>query len=71
MTGILLSYAYFVLSLGPRLMANRKPMNLKNFMVVYNFSMVALSVYIVYEVSLFFLCVCIRYDVASLFVVLF
>nr|XP_056700157.1 elongation of very long chain fatty acids protein 1 [Euleptes europaea] len=49
MSGILLSYAYFVFSLGPRIMANRKPLNLKTFMVVYNFSMVALSVYIVYE----------------------
>ncbi|XP_054835034.1 elongation of very long chain fatty acids protein 1 isoform X2 [Eublepharis macularius] len=49
MTGILLSYAYFVLSLGPRIMANRKPLNLKTFMLVYNFSMVALSIYIVYE----------------------
>uniref|UniRef100_A0A8D0DY53 Elongation of very long chain fatty acids protein n=1 Tax=Salvator merianae TaxID=96440 RepID=A0A8D0DY53_SALMN len=49
MTSILLSYVYFVLSLGPRLMANRKPLSLKKFMVVYNFSMVALSIYIVYE----------------------
>lgn len=51
MTSILLGYVYFVLSLGPRLMANRKPLNLKKFMIVYNFSMVALSIYIVYEVS--------------------
>ncbi|XP_077190235.1 very long chain fatty acid elongase 1 isoform X2 [Paroedura picta] len=49
MTTILLSYSYFVLSLGPRIMANRKPLNLKTFMIVYNFSMVALSIYIVYE----------------------
>lgn len=49
MTGILLSYLYFVLSLGPRIMANRKPLNLKKFMVVYNFSMVVLSLFIVYE----------------------
>lgn len=52
MTSILISYVFFVLSLGPRLMANRKPLNLKKFMIVYNFSMVALSVYIVYEVSI-------------------
>ncbi|XP_047645372.1 elongation of very long chain fatty acids protein 1 isoform X2 [Phacochoerus africanus] len=49
MTSILLSYVYFVLSLGPRLMANRKPFQLRGFMVVYNFSLVALSLYIVYE----------------------
>ncbi|CAJ0965103.1 unnamed protein product [Ranitomeya imitator] len=46
---ILLGYVYFVLSLGPRLMANRKPFDLKPLMVVYNFSLVALSAYIVYE----------------------
>lgn len=49
--GILLGYVYFVLSLGPRLMANRKPFNLKKFMVLYNFFLVGLSLYIVYEVS--------------------
>ncbi|CAI5777370.1 elongation of very long chain fatty acids protein 1 [Podarcis lilfordi] len=49
MTGILLGYIYFVLSLGPRIMANRKPLNLRKFMIVYNSSMVALSLYIVYE----------------------
>lgn len=49
--GILLAYVYFVLSLGPRLMANRKPLNLKTFMVLYNFFLVGLSLYIVYEVS--------------------
>uniref|UniRef100_A0A669PGW7 Very-long-chain 3-oxoacyl-CoA synthase n=1 Tax=Phasianus colchicus TaxID=9054 RepID=A0A669PGW7_PHACC len=31
--GILLAYVYFVLSLGPQLMANRKPLNLKKFML--------------------------------------
>ncbi|MEE6495108.1 hypothetical protein FKM82_001955 [Ascaphus truei] len=46
---ILLMYVYFVLSLGPRIMANRKPFDLKPLMVVYNFSLVAVSAYIVYE----------------------
>uniref|UniRef100_A0A4X2LMR9 Elongation of very long chain fatty acids protein n=1 Tax=Vombatus ursinus TaxID=29139 RepID=A0A4X2LMR9_VOMUR len=49
MTSILVAYVYFVLSLGPRLMANRKPFQLRGFMVIYNFSLVALSLYIVYE----------------------
>ncbi|XP_021568037.1 elongation of very long chain fatty acids protein 1 isoform X2 [Carlito syrichta] len=49
MTSILLTYMYFVLSLGPRIMANRKPFQLRGFMIVYNFSLVALSFYIVYE----------------------
>jgi elongation of very long chain fatty acids protein 1 len=51
MTSILLTYVYFVLKLGPRIMANRKPFQLRGFMIVYNFSLVALSLYIVYEVS--------------------
>lgn len=46
---ILLGYVYFVLSLGPRIMANRKPFDLKPLMVLYNFSLVGLSAYIVYE----------------------
>ncbi|EDL90173.1 rCG50316, isoform CRA_c [Rattus norvegicus] len=50
-TSILLTYVYFVLSLGPRIMANRKPFQLRGFMIVYNFSLVTLSLYIVYEVG--------------------
>ncbi|XP_053556815.1 LOW QUALITY PROTEIN: elongation of very long chain fatty acids protein 1-like [Bombina bombina] len=46
---ILLSYVFFVLSLGPRIMANRKPFDLKPLMVVYNFGLVAFSAFIVYE----------------------
>ncbi|XP_072830720.1 very long chain fatty acid elongase 1 isoform X2 [Vicugna pacos] len=49
MTSILLTYVYFVLSLGPRIMAKRKPFQLRGFMIVYNFSLVAFSLYIVYE----------------------
>lgn len=50
MTTILLCYLFFVLYLGPRIMANRKPFQLKEAMIVYNFLLVALSIYIVYEV---------------------
>lgn len=49
MTVILLCYLFFVLYLGPRIMANRKPFHLKEPMIVYNFLLVALSTYIVYE----------------------
>ncbi|CAF95833.1 unnamed protein product, partial [Tetraodon nigroviridis] len=49
MTAILLSYLFFVLYLGPRIMANRKPFKLQEPMIVYNFSLVALSIFIVYE----------------------
>lgn len=51
MTAILLCYLFFVLYLGPRIMANRKPFQLKEAMIVYNFLLVGLSIYIVYEVS--------------------
>ncbi|KAM8889882.1 elongation of very long chain fatty acids protein 1b isoform 1-T5 [Synchiropus picturatus] len=49
MTIILLCYLFFVLYLGPRIMADRKPFQLKEAMIVYNFALVALSIYIVYE----------------------
>ena len=38
-------------SRGPRLMANRKPFQLKEVMVIYNFSLVGLSALTVYEVG--------------------
>lgn len=53
MSGILLVYLFFVLHLGPKLMANRKPFQLKEAMIVYNFLLVALSIFIVYEVRLY------------------
>ncbi|XP_014914123.1 ELOVL fatty acid elongase 8a isoform X3 [Poecilia latipinna] len=34
---------------GPKLMANRRPVNLKPVLVVYNFAMVCLSAYMFYE----------------------
>uniref|UniRef100_A0A3B4ATW3 Elongation of very long chain fatty acids protein n=1 Tax=Periophthalmus magnuspinnatus TaxID=409849 RepID=A0A3B4ATW3_9GOBI len=40
MTIILLCYLFFVLYLGPRIMANRKPFQLKEAMIVYNFILV-------------------------------
>uniref|UniRef100_H2V7N2 Elongation of very long chain fatty acids protein 1 n=1 Tax=Takifugu rubripes TaxID=31033 RepID=H2V7N2_TAKRU len=49
MTSILLCYLFFVLYLGPRIMANRKPFKLQEAMIVYNFALVALSIFIVYE----------------------
>lgn len=51
MTSILLAYVVFAVSVGPRLMANRKPFGLKSPMIVYNLSMVLLNGYIVYEVQ--------------------
>ncbi|KAL6459142.1 hypothetical protein MHYP_G00326140 [Metynnis hypsauchen] len=48
-TIIIASYIYFVMSLGPRLMENRKSFDLKRVLVVYNFSVVVLSLYMSYE----------------------
>ncbi|KAJ8380839.1 hypothetical protein SKAU_G00016170 [Synaphobranchus kaupii] len=48
-TIIIVSYIYFVMSLGPRFMENRKPFDLKRILIVYNFGVVALSLYMVYE----------------------
>lgn len=51
MTSILLAYVFSSVYVGPRLMANRKPLHLKTAMIVYNLSMVLLNAYIVYEVD--------------------
>ncbi|DAA17940.1 TPA: elongation of very long chain fatty acids protein 7, partial [Bos taurus] len=48
-TIILGFYVYFVTSLGPKLMENRKPFELKKVMITYNFSIVLFSVYMFYE----------------------
>lgn len=39
-----------VVWLGPRLMRNRQPVDLKVFLIVYNFAMVGLSAYMFHEV---------------------
>ncbi|XP_078531256.1 very long chain fatty acid elongase 7 [Lissotriton helveticus] len=48
-TIIVAFYIYFVTSLGPKLMENRKPFELKQIMMIYNFSMVLFSSYMCYE----------------------
>ncbi|XP_069020703.1 very long chain fatty acid elongase 4-like [Embiotoca jacksoni] len=45
---IFLSYL-IIIWVGPKLMANRQPVNLKPVMIVYNFAMVCMSAYMVYE----------------------
>ncbi|XP_017763310.1 PREDICTED: elongation of very long chain fatty acids protein AAEL008004 [Eufriesea mexicana] len=46
---ILIGYLYFVLSWGPRHMQHRKPYQLKNILVLYNFLQVLLSTWLFYE----------------------
>ncbi|KGL84271.1 Elongation of very long chain fatty acids protein 7 [Tinamus guttatus] len=43
------TYIYFVTSLGPKLMENKKPFELRQIMAFYNFSVVTLSIYMTYE----------------------
>lgn len=46
---ILAGYLYFVLSLGPRLMENRKPFKLDGIMKIYNISQVLICGWLVIE----------------------
>ncbi|CAL7952342.1 unnamed protein product [Xylocopa violacea] len=46
---LLIGYLYFVLSWGPKHMEHRKPYQLKNILVVYNFLQVLLSFWLFYE----------------------
>lgn len=48
MTSILLTYVYFVLTWASH-HGQSEAFQLRGFMIVYNFSLVALSLYIVYE----------------------
>lgn len=43
-------YLIFALRLGPSLMKNRKPFELRNFMIVYNLFLVCLSAYMTFEI---------------------
>lgn len=55
-------YAYFSKSLGPKLMANRKPMDLRLVLVVYNLFQTVFSTWIFYEVSLLINTFCIQHE---------
>ena len=49
---ILLFFLYIaVVLIGPKFMKNIQPLNLKTVLVLYNFTMVALSVYMFLEAS--------------------
>ncbi|XP_055321846.1 elongation of very long chain fatty acids protein 7 isoform X2 [Sitodiplosis mosellana] len=47
--GLCLFYAYFNKSLMPKIMANRKPFDLRNILVVYNLFQTVFSIWIFYE----------------------
>lgn len=46
---IVFSYLYFSVWLGPRIMKNRKPFDLRSILIIYNFIQVLLSIYMVFE----------------------
>lgn len=48
---ICLSYVYIVKVLGPRLMANRKPFELRRTLIIYNLFQVIFSTWLFYEVT--------------------
>ncbi|KAJ8932808.1 hypothetical protein NQ314_014512 [Rhamnusium bicolor] len=43
---VITSYMYFIYNLGPKLMANRKPFNLKVVLILYNLAQVLLNLHI-------------------------
>ncbi|KAG5872505.1 hypothetical protein JTB14_015450 [Gonioctena quinquepunctata] len=47
--GICLAYVYIVKVLGPKLMENRKPFELKSLLIVYNLFQVIFSTWLFYE----------------------
>ncbi|KAG5865410.1 hypothetical protein JTB14_013581 [Gonioctena quinquepunctata] len=48
---IIASYMYLVQVLGPKLMENRKPFNIKNMLIGYNILQVVWNAYIFYKGS--------------------
>ncbi|XP_055848566.1 elongation of very long chain fatty acids protein 7 isoform X2 [Episyrphus balteatus] len=48
---ISLTYAYFVKVLGPKLMENRKPFQLRKVLIIYNLIQVLFSTYLFYEAA--------------------
>lgn len=46
---IIAFYVYFVKSLGPALMKNRKPMNLRRIILAYNLFMISINAYFFYQ----------------------
>lgn len=46
---IIISYLYFSAYAGPRYMKDRKPFELKNVIILYNFVQVVMSIFLVYE----------------------
>ncbi|KAJ0180137.1 hypothetical protein K1T71_004728 [Dendrolimus kikuchii] len=52
---ISISYLYFCLSFGPRIMKNRRPFELKTAVMLYNIFQILLSIFLVYQGSMYML----------------
>lgn len=50
--GICLTYVYIVKVVGPKLMENRKPFQLKNTLIIYNLFQVIFSSWLFYEIAI-------------------
>ena len=48
---LVFGYLYFCNRLGPRIMQNRKPLDLRNVMIVYNVIQIAVNAFLFIEVS--------------------
>lgn len=51
MLSILIVYGIFVLKVGPKMMENREPYNIKYILMVYNLTQTLYNMFIVSEVS--------------------
>lgn len=51
MLSILTVYGIFVLKIGPMMMKNREPFNIKYILMIYNFTQTLYNMFIVSEVS--------------------
>lgn len=49
--GMIITYLAWVMIIGPIYMRDRKPMDLKNTLILYNAGQVLLSAYMFYEVN--------------------
>lgn len=59
-------YAYFSKTVGPKLMENRKPFNLRNTLIIYNFIQTVFSAWIFYEVTECLLATTLLFDIKFL-----
>lgn len=60
---ILAAYMYFVLYLGPKIMKNREPFNIKNIIVVFNIIQIVTCSFIVFQVRYMQIMLCLQVQI--------